>query len=192
MITYLGTPLMETERLNLRRLKRSDSQAIFDRWLSDERVAENRVSAAHRTVSETNARVADIAARYERKDFCWWGIELKATGELAGEIDLYDWDLTTGNSSVSYSLGYAWWNKGYATEALKAVMEFGFSEMNLHKISAAHNTDNPASGKVMKKAGMKQEGIVRHMIRNAKGQYKDCVLYGILQEDFLKMNFQKD
>ncbi|MGD6855389.1 GNAT family N-acetyltransferase [Bacillus infantis] len=183
---------MGTERLNLRRLKRSDSQAIFDRWLSDERVAENRVSAAHRTVPETNARVADIAARYERKDFCWWGIELKATGELVGEIDLYDWDLTTGNCSVSYSLGYDWWNKGYATEALKAVMEFGFMEMDLHKIAAAHNTDNPASGKVMTKAGMKQEGIVRHMIRNAKGLYKDCVLYGILKEDFLKMNLYKD
>ncbi|MGD6844280.1 GNAT family N-acetyltransferase [Bacillus infantis] len=64
--------------------------------------------------------------------------------------------------------------------------------MDLHKIAAAHNTDNPASGKVMTKSGMKQEGIVIHMIRNAKGLYKDCVLYGILKEDFLKMSFHKD
>jgi [ribosomal protein S5]-alanine N-acetyltransferase len=192
MINYLGTPAIETGRLKLRRLKHSDSHAIFDHWLSDERVADNRVSAAHMAVSETNARVADIVCKYVRKDFCWWGIELKSSGELAGEIDLYDFDPITGNCSVSYSMGYDWWNKGFATEALKAVIEFGFAEMDLHKISAAHNTDNPASGKVMTKAGMKQEGIVRHMIRNAKGLYKDCVLYGILKEDFLKMNFHKD
>ena len=58
--------------------------------------------------------------------------------------------------------------------------------MNIHKIAAAHNTDNPASGKVLVKAGMVQEGIIRHMIRNAKSQYKDCTIYGILQEDYSK------
>jgi [ribosomal protein S5]-alanine N-acetyltransferase len=192
MINYLGTPAIETDRLKLRRLKYADSQTVFDHWLSDERVADNRVSAAHRSVAETAERVADIIGKYERKDFCWWGIELKSTGELAGEIDLYNFDATAGNCSVSYSLGYEWWNKGYGTEALKAVVNFGFMEMNLHKIAAAHNTDNPASGKVMMKAGMKQEGTVRHMIRNAKGQYKDCVLYGILQEDFLKLKVYQD
>ncbi|MFE1245213.1 GNAT family N-acetyltransferase [Fictibacillus sp. NPDC058756] len=45
--------------------------------------------------------------------------------------------------------------------------------MNIHKIFAAYNTDNPASGKVMGKAGMEQEGTIRHMIRNAKGQFMD-------------------
>jgi [ribosomal protein S5]-alanine N-acetyltransferase len=80
--------------------------------------------------------------------------------------------------------GYEWWNKGYGTEALRAIVEFGFRHMNIHKITAAHNTDNPASGKVMAKVGMEQEGTIRHMIRNAKGQYKDCAIYGIVHEDY--------
>ncbi|MBU0904431.1 MAG: GNAT family N-acetyltransferase [Firmicutes bacterium] len=186
MVTYLGTPKIETERLILRRMELSDTQKVFDNWLSDERISENRVNSEHKTVSETTERVTKIVDGYVNKDFCWWAIERKVDGELIGEIDLYDFDNTTGNCEVSYSIGYEWWNQGYATEALRAVVEFGFRQMNIHKIAAAHNTDNPASGKVLVKAGMVQEGIIKHMIRNAKSQYKDCTIYGILQEDYSK------
>jgi ribosomal-protein-alanine N-acetyltransferase len=188
MINYLGSQKIETERLILRRLELTDTQSIFDNWLSDERVTDNRINAAHKTVSETFKRVDKIVSEYDNKESCYWGIELKANGELIGEIDLYNFDNATENCEVSYSLGYKWWNKGYGTEALRAIVEYGFRHMNVHKISAAHNTDNPASGRIMSKAGMEQEGIIRHMIRNYKHQYKDCAVYGILQEDYLKNN----
>nr|WP_269151721.1 GNAT family N-acetyltransferase [Sutcliffiella horikoshii] len=161
-----------------------DAQKVFDHWISDERVTDNRVSAAHTAVSQTVEKVAGIVSQYEKEDFCYWAVKLKGSGELIGEIDLYDFDEETGNCEVSYSLGYRWWNQGYGTEALRAVIEFGFRHMNLHKIAAAHNTDNPASGRVMSKAGMVQEGIVRDMIRNSKDQYKDCAIYGILEGEY--------
>ncbi|MFC0187142.1 GNAT family N-acetyltransferase [Fictibacillus aquaticus] len=186
MINYTGTPKVETDRLILRKMKQSDAQNVFDHWLSDERVSDNRVNAAHTTVSETIERIAKIVSDYANKEFCWWAVERKADGKLIGEIDLYEFDNTTGNCEVSYSIGYEWWNKGYGTEILRAIVEFGFRHMNIHKITAAHNTDNPASGKVMAKVGMEQEGTIRHMIRNAKGQYKDCAIYGIIHEDYLK------
>jgi [ribosomal protein S5]-alanine N-acetyltransferase len=188
MIHFMGTPKIKTQRLVLRQLVMNDAQNVFDNWLSDERVSDNRVSPAHKQVSETKERLARIIAEYESKEHCYWGIELKADGELIGEIDLYDFDKTTDNCEVSYSIGYKWWNHGYGSEALKAVVDFGFHYMNIHKIAAAHNTDNPASGRIMVKAGMVQEGIVRHMIRNAKNQYKDCTIYGILQEDYIRRN----
>ncbi len=186
MINFSGTQKIETDRLVLRRMELSDAQMVFDHWLSDERVSDNRVNAAHKTVSETIERVAKIVSDYANKECCWWAIERKADGELIGEIDLYDFDNATGNCEVSFSIGYEWWNQGYGTEALRAVVEFGFRYMNIHKIAAAHNTDNPASGKVMVKAEMEQEGTIRHMIRNVKGQYKDCAIYGLLQEDYVK------
>lgn len=189
MINYSGTPKIETDRLILRRIEVTDAQSVFEHWLSDERVSDNRISPAHKTVSETIEKVAKIVSEYVIKEFCYWGIELKANGELIGEIDLCEFDNTTENCEVSYSLGYKWWNQGYGTEALRAVVDFGFRHMNIHKISAAHNIDNPASGKIMSKVGMVQEGMIRHMIRNAKSQYKDCAIYGILQEDYLKNNF---
>lgn len=186
MINYLGTPTIETDRLILRRIELKDAQSVFDHWLSDERVTDNLIKGAHKTVSETVERVAVIVNQYDNEQFCYWGIQLKSTGELIAAIDLFNIDSVSENCEVGYSLGYKWWNQGYGTEALKSVLEFGFRHMNIHKISAAHNLDNPASGKIMTKVGMQQEGTIRHMIRNSKNQYKDCGLYGILQEDYLK------
>ncbi|WP_435796808.1 GNAT family N-acetyltransferase [Peribacillus frigoritolerans] len=65
-------------------------------------------------------------------------------------------------------------------------MEFGFEHMNIHKVTAAHNTDNPASGRIMRKVGLDKEETIRHMIHNSKNQYKDCAVYGIIQKDYLK------
>ncbi|MGR3763084.1 GNAT family N-acetyltransferase [Rossellomorea sp. NS-SX7] len=184
MIRFSGTPEIETERLLLRKLRLPDAQSSFDHWLSDERVSDHKISPAHKTLTQTVERIEGIVNQYGDKEFVYWGIELKSSGELIGEIDLYDFERSTGNCKVGYALGYDWWNRGYGTEALKAVVEFGLRHMNIHKISAAHNTDNPASGKIMLKAGMVQEGVIRHMIRNAKDQYKDCAVYGLLQEDY--------
>lgn len=185
MIKFHGTPTLETERLILRRLVIEDAQSFFTHWMSDERVTDNLIKGAHKSIKESVERVTNIVNEYEEQEFCYWGIELKATGDLIGAIDFYHFDLGTENCEVGFTLGYDWWNQGYGTESLKAVMEFGFRHMNIHKISAAHNSDNPASGKIMQKVGMKQEGLIRHMIRNAKNQYKDCAIYGILQEEYL-------
>ncbi|WP_033543369.1 GNAT family N-acetyltransferase [Planococcus sp. CAU13] len=187
MNIFVGSPKIETKRLILRRIEHSDAQSVFDNWISDERVTDNRVNAAHKSLSETVERVAKIVSNYKTEEFCYWGIELKATGELVGEMDLYDFDSSTGNCEVSYSLGYNWWNQGYGTEALRAIVEFGFRHMNIHKISATHNTDNPASGRIMSKVGMKQEGTIRDMIRNSKNEYKDCAVWGILREEYNEM-----
>ncbi|SES18222.1 ribosomal-protein-alanine N-acetyltransferase [Gracilibacillus ureilyticus] len=188
MIRYSGSPIIETSRLILRKLDQSDTLSVFNNWRSDERISRNRISPPHKTTGDTRIWLNHIFSQYDRKEFCYWGIELKSTGELIGEIDLDHFDTSTGNCEVSYSIGYQWWNQGYGTEALRAVVEFGFRYMNIHKISAKHNTDNPASGKVMRKAGMEQEGTVRHMILNYKNQYKDCAIYGLLQQDYQNDN----
>ena len=185
MINFYGTKTLETNRLILRKIVEKDATSFFNNWMSDERVTDNLIKGAHKSISESVERVTNIVNEYEDQEFCYWGIELTATGDLIGTIDFYNFDDTTENCEVGFSLGYDWWNQGYGTEALNVVMEFGFRHMNIHKISAAHNTDNPASGKIMQKAGMEQEGLIRHMIRNAKNQYKDCAVYGILQEDYL-------
>jgi [ribosomal protein S5]-alanine N-acetyltransferase len=151
MINYSGTPTLETDRLILRKIELTDAQSVFDHWLSDDRVMDNLIKGAHKSVSETIERVTEIVNKYDTQEFCYWGIELKASGELIGAIDLFKFDNMTENCDVGYSIGYKWWNKGYGTEALRAVIEFGFRHMKIHKISAAHNTDNPASGKIMLK-----------------------------------------
>lgn len=84
---------------------------------------------------------------------------------------------------MGYWIGVPYWNKGYATEAASAVIEFGFNEMMLNKIHAHHMGNNESSGKVMIKNGMEKEGYFKkHILKN--GEYLDTVFYGILREDY--------
>ena len=86
-------------------------------------------------------------------------------------------------AEVGYSLSRAYWNRGFMTEALTCVLEFGFTRLNLNRIEAQHECDNPASGHVMRNAGMKHEGTLRQRIYN-KGRFSDVDLYAILKSDF--------
>jgi [ribosomal protein S5]-alanine N-acetyltransferase len=187
MINYKGTPMIETKRLILRKMEMNDANRMFDYILSDHRVMDNLIKGPHKTISETINRLTEIIKQYESDKFCYWGIALKESGELVGTIDLYNINQDTENCEVGYDLGFNWWNQGYGTEALQAVVEFAFRFMNIHKISATHGIDNPASGKIMLKVGMEREGIIRHMIRK-NNQYKDCGIYGILQQEYLQKN----
>ncbi|MEW4282458.1 GNAT family N-acetyltransferase [Priestia koreensis] len=188
MIIYKGTPMIETKRLILRKIEMNDARRMFDYIFSDRRVMDNLIKGPHKAISETIDRLTEITNHYVSENFCYWGIEIKESGELIGTIDLYNIDESTENCEVGYNIGFNWWNQGYGSEALHAIVEFAFRFMNIHKISATHNIDNPASGRIMLKVGMKREGIIRHMIRK-NNQYKDCGIYGILQQEYLEMNF---
>jgi RimJ/RimL family protein N-acetyltransferase len=71
---------------------------------------------------------------------------------------------------------------GYATEAARAVVRYGFDELGLHKIHAHYLTRNPASGKVLERVGMRQEGLLREEVRKW-GRFEDVIVCGILRTD---------
>jgi ribosomal-protein-alanine N-acetyltransferase len=186
MIIYKGAPMIETQGLILRKIEMNDANRMFEYIFSDHRVMDNLIKGPHQSITETINRLTEITNQYVSEKFCYWGIVVKETGELIGTIDLFNINEDTENCEVGYNIGFNWWNKGYGTEALHAVVEFAFRIMDIHKISATHNIDNPASGKIMLKVGMKREGIIRHMIRK-NNQYKDCGIYGILQQEYFEM-----
>ncbi len=88
--------------------------------------------------------VEEIINRYDHPGFYHWGIEIIESKELIGLIDLYEFDSDERKCSVGYLLGFNWWNKGYGTEALAAVVDFTFNKIAIEEVSAMHNTDNPA------------------------------------------------
>jgi RimJ/RimL family protein N-acetyltransferase len=84
---------------------------------------------------------------------------------------------------MGYWIGAPYWNRGYATEAARAVLRFAFDTVGLHRIYATHFTRNPASGRVMEKTGMQREGVWReHLMRGER--FEDAVVYGILREEW--------
>jgi len=85
---------------------------------------------------------------------------------------------------LSYWLGRAYWNRGYGTEAVTALVEHSFVSLKLHRIYAPHFHTNPASGRVLQKVGMTHEGRLReHYLRF--GQRIDVELYGMLRQEFI-------
>ncbi len=175
----IGTITIDTKRLKLRRISLNDVQSIYTNLKSDERVTDNLVKGIHINLEETLDMVKEIISQYENRSFYHWGIELIESKELIGLIDLFHFESNETKCSVGYEIGFNWWNKGYGTEALKAVVDFAFNHIRVNEISAAHNTDNPASGRIMEKVGMQKDCIVKDMITNAKGQSKDCAIYHI-------------
>ncbi|WP_058301259.1 GNAT family N-acetyltransferase [Gorillibacterium timonense] len=125
------------------------------------------------------AKVAALAAEEPRT-----GYELAVTrrddGALLGGGCLY---VTGTNGEIGYCLSPDAWNRGYATEAARELMRYGFEEHRLHRIFATCRPANAGSARVIEKLGMQREGHLREYLY-AKGRYHDSLLFSILEEEW--------
>ncbi len=173
---------LRTERLILRPLKMSDARDLFA-YAQDPEVSKHVLWTAHRSVSDSRRFLREGIRQYRQGFPGSFAIVLSETGRMIGTIG-YMWINPEYHScEIGYSLSRTYWNRGLMTEALRAVIEYSFTKLGLNRIECQHETDNPASGRVMIKAGMTLEGIMRQRIRN-KGRYSDVAVYAILREDF--------
>ena len=139
----------------------------------------------HKDLSETEKIVGDWINAYTNDNSYNWAIELKGVDEIIGQISVISLDERYCSCSVGYNVSRSYWGKGIMTEALKAVITYLFEEIGINRIEARHNTENPASGRVMEKAGMKLEGILRQVKINKKGKFYDLAVYSILKSDLI-------
>ncbi len=121
---------------------------------------------------------------YENGSLATFAIVLRDSPQLIGAIGLTI-DREVNKGELGYWIGKPYWNQGYATEAAVAVLAFGFEDLQLNRIRAAHLTRNPSSGRVMEKAGMLLEGTARQDMMKW-GKYEDLTIYGILREDWVR------
>ena len=183
-LNHVGTQDIETERLLLRRFVMSDANEIFREWASYDKVVKYLTWEKHGSVSETKTFLMGTIGGYENGDTYSWGIVLKEEGILIGAISADIADVLSRNASVGYCLGERFWSCGYATEALRAVIDYMFYDVNVNRIEAHHSVDNPASGRVMQKSGMFHEGRLRQKYITGGGEHQDADLYAIVKEDF--------
>lgn len=106
------------------------------------------------------------------------------TGQLFGAIALTI-AAAHARGELGYWIGLPYWNRGYCTEAGRALLELGFDVLGLHRIQARHLTRNPASGRVMQKLGMQPEGVHRHAMRK-NDRFEDLAMYGMLADEWLR------
>lgn len=174
---------LQTPRLVLRKFSMEDAPDFFEKLASSEKVTEFMLWEPHRALVDSQNSIRKVLQRYDSQEPYTWAIALKESGDLIGRIDLLRFDAQTDSCSFAYMLGADFWNLGYGTEAVKAVFCFAFSELEVSAIEADHMAENPASGAVMRKAGMKYLGVMPRKYEK-KGVWHDAVSYRITQEEW--------
>lgn len=149
---------LETERLHLRQLQMEDVYEYYERLFGDADVSRYMNFQPHQDISESLESLQRKLDKYEQGNFYCWGITEKDEDSLIGLIELLRFEEKDNSCSFAYMLGCNYWNRGYGTEVLKAVIRFAFEELEVERILVDHMTQNAASGKVMRKAGMKHTG----------------------------------
>ena len=175
----LGTKRIETERLILRKFDISDAPGMFYGWSSDENVTKYVSWNAHTDIAETVDIIENWIKRYDANSYNWV-VELKNTHELIGNISAISVSKKHHNCEIGYCYGSKYWNRGYATEALKAVIHYLLYDCEMHIVEAKHHSINSASGRVMEKAGMIKEAVLTGRRYHAEtNSYCDLVCYYI-------------
>jgi RimJ/RimL family protein N-acetyltransferase len=171
--------LLETDRLILRIFETTDLESMH-RYRSLPQVFRYVVSDPKSRKATANFIKYAIAVRKKKPVLNYiWAVVSKKTGNLIGDCNLPIINLDQKEACLGYTLNPDFWNQGYATEITKKLIEFGFSQLKLHRIFATCDAKNVASSKVLLKAGMQWEGTFRKNILQ-KGKWRDTHQYAIL------------
>jgi [ribosomal protein S5]-alanine N-acetyltransferase len=174
---------LSTPRLHLREFTENDVTAVLA-YQQDPRYLRT-YEWTERTAADVQAFVQmflDFQAAQPRTKF-QLAITLKATGQLIGNCGLRLKSANAIEADIGYELSPEQWGHGYATEAAQAMVNLGFTQFNLHRISAWCIADNIGSARVLEKVGMKLEGWM-HENEYFKNRYWDTLLYAILEHEW--------
>ena len=174
---------IQTPRLLLRRMEMGDAADIYA-YGKDPEVARHVLWDPYTSVSDARGYIRAMQRKYRNMEPSSWGIEYE--GHIVGTIGYMWYNHEHSSTEVGYSLARRLWNQGLMTEALRAVVNYTFKDLHINRIEAQHELTNPASGKVMLKCGMRQEGVLRQRLRN-KGHYVDVALYAILRDEWKRV-----
>ena len=175
-------PTVETDRLVLRKLALSDAEDLYG-FTSVPEVSEYLTWECHKSIETTIKFLESVLDKYSNKEVSQWGIELKDTHKLIGISGFIGWCPEHSKAEIAYVLSNKYWNRGLMTEALEAVVDFGFEVMDLNRLEAKVEVGNISSEKVLQKLGMVHEGTLRKFTY-VKGEFKDYELYAILRDEY--------
>ena len=149
---HLGTKLLETDRLILRRFTPHDISAVYNNWASDKRVTKYLTWPTHSDIKMSEDIVNEWVSSYLDDSFYQWAIVVKGQKEPVGTISVVN--STSDTVEIGYCLGFKWWNKGYTSEAFGKIIPYLFNEVEVSYIESKHNVLNPRPGKVMQKCSL--------------------------------------
>lgn len=175
-------PTLETERLILRPFSLADAPTV-QRLAGERAIADTTLNIPHPYLDGVaEAWIGGREEAFARGESLVFAVTVPGEGLIGACGLVLKWAHRRGE--LGYWIAVPQWGRGYATEAVKAVIRYGFGSLGLNRIEASHLIRNPASGRVMQKAGMRLEGVHRqHVIKN--GVFEDLARYAVLASEAL-------
>ncbi|HLN97851.1 MAG TPA: GNAT family N-acetyltransferase [Pyrinomonadaceae bacterium] len=175
-------PIIETSRLKLRSICAEDVDDFYSIY-SDPEVMRYWSTPPLPDRKAAAKLIKEIHEGFSRRELLKWGITLKSEGRLIGSVTLFHPDFTHRRSEIGYALGRKYWRQGYMQETLTAVINYGFSELNLHRIEADVDPRNAASITTLERLGFQREGYLRERW-HVNGEIQDAFFYGLLKPEW--------
>ena len=181
MLNTSYTTEVSTERLILRRFEKSDVDSVFRNWASDPEVQINYGEPVYETKENVSELLDKYIAKYENPYFYRWAVIEKASGECIGQIAYFLVDPANEFAEIEYCIGAQYQGRGYATEACKEIIRYGFDQIGLHKVQICCRTANQKSRRVIEKCGFIYEGTLRDYFKMADGTFEGRMYYSLLR-----------
>ena len=179
---FAAFPALKTETLSLRELRPADAPSVLELF-SDPEVTRYYDLDLFSTIEEACQLVDRFIRRFAHRIGIRWAIaEQNKPDELVGTCGYNLWIQASKRAVLGYDLARPHWNRGIMTEALTAVLQFGFEKMALNRIEALVITGNEASYRLLARLGFQQEGTLRQY-ELVKGRFVDMEMFSILAED---------
>ena len=176
-------PQIETKNLLLRRIHPSDSSALF-KVLADQEVTEFYDDDALVDISQASDQIEAWENGFKNKGCIRWGITRKNEDYLIGSCGFYGFHSWYRRASIGYELARNYWRQGIMTEALSAIIDFGFDKMELNRIEAVVMPENNASIKMLEKLGFHKEGLLEEYEMWGRKGFVDLCMFAMLRKSW--------
>ncbi|MBQ7160439.1 MAG: GNAT family N-acetyltransferase [Clostridia bacterium] len=184
---FTRPPRLYTPRLILRAMTRRDADDMFE-YARDPGVTRYLLWAPHEDRDYTKRYLKSVEAAYRRGDFYDFGVELSAEGKFIGTCGIASVDLPNNTAEIGYVINPRYQNKGYATEAARAVIKYCFEELRFNRVEARYMIGNDQSRRVMDKCGMRFEGVRRSSLFVRDG-YVDVGVSAMTASDYFSPHY---
>lgn len=173
-------PSLSTNRLQLREITESDAPRLFEIFSKDEVVSFYGMEKMTE-YAEAEKLAGKFIEAFQSGTSIRWGITIKDTDELIGTAGFHNWNKTHFRAEAGYEIHPDFWRRGYASESLKCMIQYGYQSLNLHRIGATVRPENIPSLMLLKNMGFEEEGILKGY-QYSQGSFHDLMLLSIRNE----------
>jgi RimJ/RimL family protein N-acetyltransferase len=172
--------ILDTDRLILRPPVLDDTESIFQKYAQDPEVTRFLTWRPHESIDVTRVFLNRCIQCWKDETAFPWVIICKEDDALIGMIEMR---IDRFRADFGYGIARQYWNKGYATEAVKAVVQWALGQESIYRVWAICDVENLASARVLEKGGLQREGTLRRFILHpgVSSEPRDCYCYSIVK-----------